>query len=129
MRSLTYDNEFRLRAKRAQAWGAWLLSAAGVLWVWFGVLLLTPYEIPRTYSSAKCEARLFTDGSTANEGSRYGGVTCAAERDWPELLGVLGLSVPVSLVGAVLYTSGSVSNRLSEHAAEIARLNQADARD
>lgn len=34
-------------------------------WVWFGVLLLTPYDAG--YRS-NCEARLFTDRSTANEG-------------------------------------------------------------
>ncbi|MGW3623109.1 hypothetical protein [Streptomyces sp. NPDC000880] len=123
MRSLTYDIQFRERAKRAQSWGFGLFSVAALLWVWFGVLLLTPYDVG--YKSG-CEARLFTDRSTANEGAFSGSNTCTAERDWPELLGVLGLSVPVSVVGAVLYTSGSVSNRMSEHAAEIARLGEAD---
>ncbi|MEU9009025.1 hypothetical protein AB0D12_04400 [Streptomyces sp. NPDC048479] len=124
MRSLTYDIEFRARAKRVRAWGFGLLSAAALLWVWFGVQLLTPYDAG--YQSL-CEARLFTDRSTANEGSYNGDNRCTAERDWPELLGVLGLSVPVSVVGAVLYTSGSVSNRMSEHLAEVTRLNEAAA--
>ncbi|GGW25323.1 hypothetical protein [Streptomyces xantholiticus] len=43
-----------------------------------------------------------------------------------ELLGVLGLSVPVAVVGTALYTSGSVSHRISEHAAEISRLSQSE---
>ncbi|WP_406302248.1 hypothetical protein OH805_06535 [Streptomyces sp. NBC_00879] len=120
MRSLTYDIEFRARAKRTQAWGFGLLSLAALLWVWFGVLLLTPYDAG--YQS-DCEARLFTDRSTANEG--HGENRCTAERDWPELLGVLGLSVPVSVVGAVLFTSASVSNRMAEHLAEVTRLTEA----
>ncbi|MFI1398087.1 hypothetical protein [Streptomyces sp. NPDC020681] len=121
MRSLPYDIEFRSRAKRAQAWGAGLLSVAALLWVWFGVLLLTPYDAG--YESA-CEARLFTERSTADEGYSDGN-KCTAERDWPELLGVLGLSVPVSVVGAVLFTGGGVSNRMAEHLAEVTRLNNA----
>ncbi|MEW2086796.1 hypothetical protein [Streptomyces sp. NPDC005283] len=126
MRSLVYDIEFRARAKRVQAWGFGLLSAAALLWVWFGVLLLAPYDIDGRYGSSDCESRFFTERSTANEGAANG-TKCAAERDWPELLGVLGLSVPLSLVGAVLYTSGSVSNRMSEHLAEVTRLNEAAA--
>lgn len=122
MRSLMYDIDFRARAKRTRAWGFGLLSLAALLWVWFGVLLLTPYDAG--YRS-NCEARLFTDRSTANEGAYAGENRCTAERDWPELLGVLGLSVPVSVVGAVLFTSGSVGNRMAEHLAEVTRLTEA----
>ncbi|WP_328667079.1 hypothetical protein OG905_08370 [Streptomyces sp. NBC_00322] len=120
MRSLTYDIEFRARAKRTRAWGLGLLSLAALLWVWFGVLLLMPYDAGY---QTDCEARLFTDRSTANEGA--GENRCTAERDWPELLGVLGLSAPVSVVGAVLFTSGSLSNRMAEHLAEVTRLTEA----
>ncbi|WP_455358192.1 hypothetical protein [Streptomyces sp. SYSU K21746] len=128
MRSLTYDIEFRRRAKRTQVWGFGLLSGAALLWLWTAILLLAPYEVERErYSSTECESRFFTDDATANRGA-YNGSTCAAERDWPEVLGVLGLSVPLGVVGAVLYTSGSVSNRMSEHAAEITRLNEAATR-
>ncbi|MEU0082989.1 hypothetical protein [Streptomyces sp. NPDC006274] len=123
MRSLQYDMAFRARARRTQTWGFALLSAAAMLWVWFGALLLLPYTVERPYSDEReCESRLLTDRGTANEG---GDDTCASERDWPELLAVLGLSVPVAVVGTALWTSGSVSHRLSEHAAEIARLSQA----
>ncbi|MFD4139922.1 MULTISPECIES: hypothetical protein [unclassified Streptomyces] len=120
MRSLTYDIEFRARAKKTMGWGFALLSAAALLWVWCAVLLAMPYTVG---DDRECEARLFTEWGTANEGGD--GSSCAEERDWPEALAVLGLSVPVSVVGAVLYTSGSVSNRMSEHAAEITRLNEA----
>lgn len=115
MRSLTYDIEFRARARRAEAWGFVLLGVAGLLWVWFAVLLLMPFENERGYD---CDGQLFSERTRT-------GRWCEAERDWPELLGVLGLSVPVSVVGAVLHTSGSTRNRMSEHAAEVARLNEA----
>ncbi|MEV6784317.1 hypothetical protein [Streptomyces sp. NPDC051098] len=122
MRSLPYDIEFRGRARRVQGWGVGLFALSGLLWVWFGVLLLTPYDLDGR--NHECEARLFTDRSTANEGLGNGS-SCPAERDWPELVAVLGLSVPVSVVGAVLFTSGTVSNRMSEHLAEVTRLNTA----
>lgn len=123
MRALRYDLAFRARARRTQTWGFALLSAAALLWVWFGVLLLLPYTLERAYGEdRKCESRLLTDRGTADKG---GDDTCESERDWPELLGVLGLSVPVAVVGTALYISGSVSHRLSEHAAEVARLSQA----
>jgi hypothetical protein len=120
MNSLDYDIRFQARAKRAEAWGSVLLAAAVVLWLWFAVLLLMPYDSSR----GMCESRLFTDGSTANSGSSYR-QPCAAQRDWPELLGVLGLSVPVSVAGAVLLTGGRGNIRMSGLAAEIARLNKA----
>ncbi|MFF3325247.1 hypothetical protein [Streptomyces sp. NPDC002889] len=120
MRSLVYDINFRARAKKTQAWGLALLSVAALLWVWCAVLIALPYEEDE---GRECRARLFTEWGTANEGADES--PCADERDWPEALAVLGLSVPLSVVGAVLYTSGSVSNRMSEHAAEITRLNEA----
>jgi hypothetical protein len=58
---------------------------------------------------------LLTDGDTADEGLRRSD-WCEHERDWPEALAVLGLSVPVSAVGAMLFTGGSVSSRMSAHA-------------
>ncbi|QIP83816.1 hypothetical protein GLX30_06745 [Streptomyces sp. Tu 2975] len=125
MRSLQYDMAFRARAKRTQTWGFALLSVAALLWVWFGVLLLLPYTLDSKYGEGReCESRLLTEWGTANEGGED--ATCESERDWPELLGVLGLSVPVAVVGTALYTSGSVGNRLSEHAAEVARLMDAE---
>lgn len=99
--------------------------------MWFGVLLLLPYTLDGKYGKygkygegKECESRLLTEWGTANEGGED--ATCESERDWPELLGVLGLSVPVAVVGTALYTSGSVGYRLSEHAAEVARLMEAE---
>lgn len=54
----------------------------------------------------------------------YAGDYCAAERDWPEALAVLGLSVPVALVGTALFTTGSVSRRMSGHAQAMRELDR-----
>ncbi|WP_338145971.1 hypothetical protein [Streptomyces scabichelini] len=120
---------FRERSRRLRAWGLGFLSVAGLLWVWCAVLLLMPYQVgePDTVNHDECESRLLTDLGTANEGS-WRAETCESERDWPEAVAVLALSVPVSIVGAILFTTGIVSVRLSEHAEDIARLKERDAR-
>lgn len=117
MRSLAYDTDFRARARRTQGWGLGLLTMAGLLWVWFGVLLLTPFE-PGD-SSNTCPA-LITSEYVHDK-------ACAESRDWPQLVGIIGGSVPVAVIGAVLYTSGSVSHRMAEHLAEVTRLDTASA--
>lgn len=119
MRSITYDNDFRARARRTQGWGLGLLALAGLVWVWLAALLFTPYETGEY--SRECTAR-FTSENLHNSDS-----PCVNERDWPELLALLGGSVPLAVVGAVLYTSGSVSHRMAEHLAEVTRLDRASA--
>ncbi|MEU7281575.1 hypothetical protein AB0A69_22785 [Streptomyces sp. NPDC045431] len=126
MRTHDYDLDFRDRARRVRAWGIGLLSAATVLWVWCAVLLMTPYEADTDAGDqypAECESRLFTDRATANDGLRRGD-WCQHERDWPEALAVLGLSLPVSLAGAIMFTSGSVSCRMSAHCEAMRHLDQ-----
>ncbi|MER7537729.1 hypothetical protein ABTX77_23520 [Streptomyces sp. NPDC097704] len=119
MRSLPYDIDFRARARRTQAWGLGLLAVAVLLWIWLAVLLFTPYETDAY--GRECTSR-FTSENLHNSDSR-----CVNERDWPELLTVLGASVPVAVIGGVLHTSGSVSHRMAEHLAEVTRLNEASA--
>ncbi|MET7286812.1 hypothetical protein [Streptomyces sp. NPDC005573] len=126
MRSRDYDLDFRDSSARIRTWGIVLLGVAGLLWTWCAVLLLTPYEADREPGDrypAKCEARLFTDRGTANEGV-FRGDYCADERDWPEALLVLGLSVPVSAAGAALLTTGVVSRRMSAHAEAMRELDK-----
>ncbi len=55
---------------------------------------------------------------------------CADECDWPEAIAVLGLSIPVSLVGTALFTTGHVSRRLSGHSQAMRELDRlADERE
>ncbi|GEC07568.1 hypothetical protein SSP24_52230 [Streptomyces spinoverrucosus] len=71
---------------------------------------------------------MLTEGGTANEGLHKGDY-CENERDWPEALAVLGLSVPVSSAGVALFTTGTVSRRMSAHAEAMRELDKiADAR-
>ncbi|MGW7268423.1 hypothetical protein [Streptomyces sp. NPDC054842] len=131
MRSREYDLDFRDRCGRIRAWGIGLLALAGLLWAWCAVLVLTPYEVdrkPDDRSPLECESRLFTDRGTANDGLRAYDY-CQNERDWPEALAVLGLSVPVSVVGVGLFTAGTVSRRMSAHGEAMRELDRiADAR-
>jgi hypothetical protein len=118
VRSREYDLDFRDRAGRIRAWGIGLLAVATLLWTWCALLLLTPYTVDRKPDDrypAECESRLLTERGTANNGLQRGD-WCQNERDWPEVIAVLGLSVPVSVVGVALFTSGSVSIRMSAHA-------------
>ncbi|MGA5067746.1 hypothetical protein ACPB9E_28890 [Streptomyces exfoliatus] len=116
MRSLVYDNEFRARARRTQGWGLALLTVAALCWVWFGVLLLTPYE-DGDGGGSPCPTLLTSEYVHHDD--------CVEARDWPGLLAVLGGSVPFAVIGGVLYTSGSVSHRTAEHLAEVKRLDAA----
>ncbi|MFH8436103.1 hypothetical protein ACH4A3_12915 [Streptomyces sp. NPDC018007] len=130
MRSRDYDLEFRERAARTRDVGALLLVVAGVLWGWCAILLMTEYSIETAGGNEReCAARLFTDRGTAN-GGVYSGDYCADERDWPEALLVLGLSIPVALAGTALVTTGSVSRRMSSHAQAMRELDRlADERE
>ncbi|MFG3116670.1 hypothetical protein ACGF4C_19985 [Streptomyces sp. NPDC048197] len=121
--------KFRERSVRARDMGFGLVIIAALLWVWCGVLLIMPYEVktgPDTLSQ-KCAARLFTDEGTANEGRLED--ACADERDWPELLAVLGASLPISVVGSALITYGSLSIRMSKHAVALAGFRESAARE
>ncbi|MFC8260746.1 hypothetical protein ACFUNF_24825 [Streptomyces sp. NPDC057291] len=115
-----------------RAWGIGLLAVAALQWTWCALLLLTPYEVdekPGDRYPAECESRLLTERGTANNGLQRGD-WCQDERDWPEALAVLGLSVPVSVAGVALFTSGSVSRRMSAHAEAMRELDKlADARN
>ncbi|MFJ3582702.1 hypothetical protein ACIPPS_10755 [Streptomyces sp. NPDC090127] len=119
MRSLPYDIAFRARARRTQAWGLGLLTVAGLLWIWCAVGIFLPYTVADGRDDDECEARF---GSEYLHNDRS---DCVAERDWPEMVALLGGSIPFAVVGGVLYTSGSVSHRMAEHLAEVTRLDGA----
>ncbi|WP_329166963.1 hypothetical protein OHB49_42820 (plasmid) [Streptomyces sp. NBC_01717] len=126
MRSREYDLDFRDRARRTRAWGIGLLALAALQWTWCALLLLTPYEVdekPGDRYPAECESRLLTERGTANEGLQRGD-WCQDERDWPEAIAVLGLSVPVSAAGVAFFAIGSVSSRMSAHAEAMRELDK-----
>ncbi|MFC8626417.1 hypothetical protein [Streptomyces anulatus] len=124
MRSREYDREFREQSTRIRNWGAGLLLLAALLWGWCAILLLTSYTVEtRSGFTDECAARLFTEGGTANE-VLWKGDYCEDERDWPEALLVLGLSLPVSLVGTALFTTGQVSRRMSGHSQAMRELDR-----
>ncbi|MFF1569203.1 hypothetical protein ACFVY1_38110 [Streptomyces sp. NPDC058293] len=132
MRSRDYDLDFRDRAGRIRAWGIGLLVVAALQWAWCALLLLTPYSVDREPDDqypAECESRLLTERGTANNGLQSSD-WCQNERDWPEALAVLGLSLPVSVAGVALFTSGSLSIRMSAHAEAMRELDKrADVRN
>ncbi|MFF5451961.1 hypothetical protein ACFY40_12065 [Streptomyces sp. NPDC012950] len=117
-RSLVHTNEFRARARRTQGWGIGLLAVAGLLWIWFAVFLVTPYEEDDGRGSP-CPALL------TSEYVHHG--ACVEERDWPGLVALLGGSLPFAVTGAALYTSGSAAQRTADHLAEVTRLDSAKA--
>ncbi|MEU0132500.1 hypothetical protein ABZ172_00425 [Streptomyces sp. NPDC006296] len=126
MRSREFELDFRDRATKTRTRGVVLLSLAAVLWVWCAVLLTTPYQAesgPDDRYPDDCESRLFTDRGTANEGERRGD-HCAQERDWPEVLAVLGMSVPLSVAGGTLFAIGTVSRRISSYGQAMRELDR-----
>ncbi|WP_031092565.1 hypothetical protein [Streptomyces sp. NRRL S-15] len=117
MRSREYDQDFRDRAIRTRDWGVGLLSLAALLWAWCTVLLVTPYAVdeePDDDYPQECESRLLTERGTANNGLNEGDY-CEDERDWPEAVALLAVSLPVSIVGVGLLTVGTMSRRISSY--------------
>lgn len=115
MSSLAYDDAFRARARRTQGWGLGLLAVAGLLWIGFAVLLLTPYEVEHDYNTTTCHARITADD--LHDTSRV----CAEVRDWPRLLGYLGASMPFAVAGSVLTAIGSSAHRAAVYDAGTTR--------
>ncbi|MEU5520581.1 hypothetical protein ABZ759_07715 [Streptomyces sp. NPDC047860] len=110
---------FAESSKRLRTWGMVLLGVSGGLWIWFAVLLFTPYTADQARgNSAPCESPFFTDRRDANVLAAEGS-PCVAERDWPELLAVLGASMPTTIAGTAVLTAGSISIRLNRHMSEV----------
>lgn len=110
---------FAASSIRLRKWGMILLGVSGSMWIWFAVLLFTPYSAGQAGGSpASCESPFFADRRDANERAAEGS-RCVAERDWPELLAVLGASVPIAVAGTALFTTGSISIRLNRHMSEV----------
>ncbi|MER5935074.1 hypothetical protein [Streptomyces sp. NPDC002054] len=107
-------------------WGLGLLAVAAVVWLWVVHQLVAPFTVERSSGrELECASRVFYDAGEAGQKRFYSdveGTLCAAERDTADLLALVVLSLPFAAVGTTLYASGATSARLSEHTAELARL-------
>ncbi|MER5253431.1 hypothetical protein [Streptomyces sp. NPDC002855] len=115
-----FEQEFAASAQKRRAWGAALFLAAGIIWAVLAYQLMAPFsdgDDEYSSSSRTCQSVLFYEGDAPT----WADATwddCRAQRRWPEMLGWLGLSVPLSVAGAVLFTGGSTSLRMREYMAE-----------
>lgn len=114
-----FEQRFAAAAEKRRNWGWLLLFVAGVIWVVLAYQLMVPFSDgdDEYAGSSKCQSVLFYEGDapTWDEATWD---DCRDERRWPEMLAWLGLSVPLSVGGAVLYTSGTISLRMREYMAE-----------
>lgn len=123
----TARQEFDRWAGLQQGWGAGLMAVSAALFLWLGYLLLVPFSVYEYRDEIACDAPLFPDRAD----SAYSTSThklCAAERDWPELLGVGFLAVPPAVAGAALFTGGSARKRASAHVFRILELQESEER-
>ncbi|MBT2406627.1 MULTISPECIES: hypothetical protein [unclassified Streptomyces] len=125
--ALIYDKAFRDRADRRQTWGVFLLLVALGIWLWVAYQLLAPFSISGTSHDLDCGSRVFYDAGESGRKSyaEAEGQRCAAERDLADPLALLLLALPFAVGGAFQYASGTFALRMSEHAAEVARLEAA----
>jgi hypothetical protein len=81
-------------AGRADKWSVgWIMVALG-LWMWFAFLMLSSYG-PESYDGVpRCE------GPLIDPSQRHGSVCDSELRQWPALLGILGLSSIATVVAA-----------------------------
>ncbi|MEV8017963.1 hypothetical protein AB0O76_16790 [Streptomyces sp. NPDC086554] len=114
-----FEQRFAAAAEKRRNWGGVLLFLAGVIWVVIAYQLMVPFSDgdDEYADSRKCQSMLFYEGD-APTWAEATWDDCRDERRWPEMLGWLGLSVPLSVGGAVLYTSGTTSLRMREYTAE-----------
>ncbi|WP_103531572.1 hypothetical protein [Streptomyces sp. SM11] len=116
--------EFDRRAGARVAWGVGLSAVAAGLLLWLGYLLLAPYTVPSSSPTRdlECESPLEHGGSHTRPS------LCAGEREWPELVGILALSVPTAVAGAALVVSGTSRRRTSAHVFEILEMQASEER-
>ncbi|MFG3406155.1 hypothetical protein [Streptomyces sp. NPDC048142] len=116
--------EFDRRAGARVAWGVGLSAVAAGLLLWLGYLLLAPYTVPSSSPtrSLECESPMEYGGSHTSPS------LCAGERGWPELVGILALSVPTAVAGAALIVSGTSRRRTSAHVLEVLEMRASEER-
>ncbi|MEU0627173.1 hypothetical protein [Streptomyces sp. NPDC005989] len=98
---------FHHRSALMQAWGSVMLLIACALWVWLGFLLADQ------------------DGMYCYVGRSS---VCEVESDVPKGLTVLGISAPLSVLGAGLLVAGSVRRQTSAHVFEVIEMQKSEER-
>ncbi|MDX2406987.1 hypothetical protein NJO91_28180 [Streptomyces microflavus] len=98
--------QFHRTSTSMQSWGAVLLIVACALWVRLAFLLVEQ-------SDASCY------GETQN---------CGLIEAWPEQLTILAVSVPLSVLGTVLFVAGTVRRQISAHVLEVIEMQRAEKR-
>ncbi|MFF3782598.1 hypothetical protein [Streptomyces sp. NPDC001933] len=96
---------FTNRSSLMQVWGVGLLLAACALWIWLGFLLA---DEPDTYC--------------------YRVSSCEVLTEVPKQLTVLGISAPLSVLGAGLLVAGSVRRQTSAHVFEVIEMQKSEER-
>ncbi|MFI1223025.1 MULTISPECIES: hypothetical protein [unclassified Streptomyces] len=114
--------EFDRRAGTRLVWGVCLSAVAAGLLLRLGWLLLVPYSVPSHIRDVECGSPL------ENGGSHNSRSVCAGQREWPELVGLLALSVPTTAVGAALIVSGTSRRRISAHVFEVLEMQASEER-
>ncbi|MFJ8938610.1 hypothetical protein ACIRL0_23280 [Streptomyces sp. NPDC102365] len=122
MHPMAIEQNFRIRAGRLQSWGIGVLIFASLFWIYAAWQVFTPYE--STYNKVDCPAPFNSDRRDLHFDDSPGyahreALQCASDRDWPEPLAALVMSVPLSAVGSALLTAGTVSVRLRVHDSEV----------
>ncbi|MGW1463424.1 hypothetical protein ACWCPT_03575 [Streptomyces sp. NPDC002308] len=116
--------DFDRRAATRSAWGMGLVAVAAVLLVWLGWLLLVPFSVASSVGDTEIDCGAPVSETYSPDSPNV----CAQERQWPELVGVLGLSVPFAVTGAALWVSGNSRRRTTEHVLRLLELQETEER-
>ncbi|MYW65395.1 hypothetical protein GTY65_15200 [Streptomyces sp. SID8379] len=110
------ERRFLEETQRHRGRGLALLWVAGLLWAYVALRLLLPWKI--LGNDPDCDAPLFEEIYVDGAGEFRN--PCAVD-PWPTLLGVLALSLPLSVVGAALYVRGLVTANLTHYVRSMTR--------
>lgn len=113
---------FESRSSTLRLCGAGLLAVAAGLLIWVGCLLLVPYTVNYGRGTLECESPV-ASSSFQNDRS-----LCGQERDWPELMLLLALSVPTAVAGTALCVSGAMRNQISTHVFAVIEMQKSEER-
>lgn len=124
----TARQEFDRWAGRQQGWGFGFMALSAALFLWLGYLLLVPFSVEdSSFDEIACDAPVFHDSANTPY-SESAPERCVAERDWPELLALGVLAVPLAVAGAALFTSGSSRKRASAHVFRVLEMQESEER-